>query len=225
MSRYPFQNRALRASRIGVFAALYAATSLIPISMFIGAPSFLALNLIITPVIAILLSPLEALFASLFGGVIAFYVAPMQAMFGPYTILLPVAGATFGSLAYHKAKRGAFLSAIFLAAAISAYLIKNYPFPYFVIPHTLGVILALLSSFKRMTPLRVKIPMYAYVSTTAEQGMMMILAVHLLGLPWQIFPGILPLMIYERVIGTIGSALTIYALTKTIPKYFTRTLK
>jgi len=213
-------NSALRASRIGVFAALYAATGLIPVSMFIGAPSFLALNLIITPVIAILLSPFEALFASLFGGIIAFYIAPMQVMFGPYTILLPVAGATFGSLSYHKRKLGASISALFLAVAVSAYLIKNYPFPYFIVPHCLAMLIALLSSLKKMTPVQVKIPMYAYVSTMAEQGMMMIFAVYLLGLPWQVFPGILPLMVYERIVGTIGSALVILALVKAMPKYF-----
>jgi len=50
---------------------------------------------------------------------------------------------------------------------------------------------------------------------------MMIFAVHLLGLPWQAFVGILPLMIYERLIGTIGSTLLILALIKLIPKYFT----
>jgi len=225
LNENPVQNKALRASRIGVFAALYAATGLIPVSMFIGAPSFLALNLIITPAIAILLSPFEALFASFFGGIIAFYVAPMQAMFGPYTILLPVAGATFGSLTYHKAKLGATISALFLMVAISAYLIKNYPFPFFIVPHSLAIVLALLSSFKRMTPLPAKIPIYVYVSTMAEQGMMMIFAVHLLGLPWQVFPGILPLMIYERAIGTIGSALIILALIKAIPKYFSYTPK
>lgn len=213
--------KALRASRVGVFAALYVATSLVPISMFIGAPSFLALNLIITPVMAILLLPSEALFASLFGGIISFYVAPMQAMFGPYTILLPVAGATFGSLTYHKGKVGALLSALFLSIAISAYLVRNYPFPYFVVPHSIALVVALLSSFKRMTPMRLKIPMYAYVSTLAEQGMMMIFAVHLLGLPWQVFQGILPLMLYERAVGTVGSALIILALLKTMPKYFT----
>ena len=224
MNKNPVQNNALRASRIGIFAALYAVTSLVPISVFIGAPSFLALNLIITPAMAILLPPSEALFAALFGGVVSFYVAPMQAMFGPYTILLPVAGATFGSLTYHKTKRGASISALFLAGAISAYLIKNYPFPYFIMPHFVAIVLALLSSFKRMTPLRVKIPMYAYVSTMAEQGMMMILAVHLLGLPWQVFPGVFPLMIYERMVGTVGCSLIIFALVKVIPKYFT-TLK
>ena len=220
MNKNPVQNKALRASRIGIFAALYAVTSLVPISVFIGAPSFLALNLIITPAMAILLSPSEALFAALFGGVVSFYVASMQAMFGPYTILLPVAGATFGSLTYHKTKRGASISALFLAGAISAYLIKNYPFPYFIMPHFVAIVLALLSSFKRMTPLRVKIPMYAYVSTMAEQGMMMIFAVHLIGLPWQVFVGILPLMVYERLIGTVGATIVIISLMRIIPEYF-----
>jgi len=212
--------KALRASRIGVFAALYVATSLIPISVFIGAPSFLALNLVMTPVIAILLLPIEALFASLFGGIIALYIAPTQAMFGPYTILLPVAGATFGSLIYHKTKLGASISALFLAITISAYLIRNYPFPYFIIPHSLAILVGLASSFKSMTPLRVKIPMYTFVSTMCEQGMMMIFAVHLLGLPWQAFPGILPLMVYERVIGTIGAAFIVLGLAHFAPMYF-----
>jgi len=208
------------ASRIGMFGALYAVTSFVPISMFIGAPSFLALNLIVTPIIAILLPPFEALFASLFGGIIAFYAAPMQAMFGPYTILLPVAGASFGSLNRHKTKLGASISSLFLAIAIAAYLIKNYPFPYFIVPHSIAVLIAVLSSFKKMTPLQAKIPMYAYVSTMAEQGMMMILAVYLLGLPWQLFSGILPLMIYERAIGTIGGTTIIFALMRAIPKFF-----
>lgn len=215
--------KALKTAHIGVFAALYAATSLIPISMFIGTPSFLALNLVITPIIAILLSPREALFASLFGGIIAFYIAPMQAMFGPYTILLPVAGATLGSLTYHKTKLGASIGVLYLVVAIFAYLIKNYSFPYFIIPHSLAVILALVSSFKSMTPLHVKIPMYTYVSTMCEQGMMMILAVHLIGLPWEVFPGILPFMIYERIIGTVGGAMIIFALMKAVPKYFVKT--
>lgn len=202
-----------------MFAALYAVTSLVPISMFIGAPSFLALNLIVTPTIAILLWPLEALWASLFGGIIAFYVAPMQAMFGPYTILLPVAGATFGSLTYHKTKMGPLLSTLFLIVAMLAYLIKNYPFPYFIVPHSVALFLTLLSSFKTMTPPQMKIPMYAYVSTMAEQGMMMIFAVHLIGLPWQVFTGVLPLMIYERAIGTVGASLIVSGLSRSFPSY------
>ena len=222
MTNDNFSNKALRASRMGVFASLYVITSLVPISMFIGAPSFLALNLIITPVMAILLSPSEAFFASLFGGIIAFYIAPSQAMFGPYTILLPIAGATLGSLTWHKSKFGATVTSIFLITAISAYLVKNYPFPYFVVPHTLAIALALATSFKKMTQLHVKIPLYTYVSTMTEQAMMMIFAVHLLGLPWQVFVGVLPLMIYERLVGTFGSAAVAISLLRILPKYFAK---
>ncbi|MEM2111310.1 MAG: hypothetical protein QXX08_05460 [Candidatus Bathyarchaeia archaeon] len=211
---------ALTTSRVGVFAALYAVLSLVPVSMFIGAPSFLALNLIVTPAVAILLSPFEALFASAFGGILAFYVAPSQAMFGPFTILLPVVGSTFGSLAYHKRKSGAIATMLFLVAAISAYLIVNSPFPYFVIPHTAAFLVVFASLFKKMTPLGIKIPLFAFVSTMCEQGMMMIFAVHLLGLPWQVFVGILPLMIYERLIGTVGATIAIISLMRIIPKYF-----
>lgn len=214
--------KALRAAKIGVFAALYAATSLVPISMFIGAPSFLALNLVITPIIAMLLMPVEAFLTSLFGGLIAFYISPSQAMFGPYTILLPVMGATFGSLAFHKNKSGAFLTTLFLATTILAYLVKNYPFPYFIAPHSVALAIVLISSFRSMTPLRVKIPIFAFVATMSEQGMMMVFAVHLLNLPWQVFTGILPLMLYERIVATIGGTLIILALKKAIPKFFAK---
>jgi len=214
------KTKALRASKVGVFAALYVVTSLIPVSMFIGAPSFLALNLIVTPAIAVLLSPLEAFLASLFGGVLAFYVAPFQAMFGPFTILLPIVGSTFGSLTYHKGKMGAATTMLFLATAIFAYLVKNFPFPYFVIPHSTAIFMALLLSSKKMTPLIIKIPLFTFVSTMCEQGMMMIFAVHLLGLPWQAFVGILPLMVYERLVGMIGATMIMFPLMKIIPKHF-----
>jgi len=210
----------LKAARIGVFAALYAALSLIPISVFIGAPSFLTLNLIITPVIAILLSPHEAFLSSLFGGIIAFYVAPLQAMFGPYTILLPIAGSTFGSLAFHKGKKGGLATACFLLIATSFYLVKNFLFPYFVAPHLIATILALAATFKGLTPMSLKVSLFAYVSTMCEQGMMMIFAVYLLGLPWQAFIGILPLMVYERILGTIGATLLVIPLMSITSKIF-----
>ena len=214
------RSKAPRTARIGVFSALYVVTSLIPISIFIGAPSFLALNLIITPTMAILLHPIEAFSASLIGGLIGLYVAPTQAMFGAFTILLPVAGATFGSIALHKGKTGCLIAGAFLISSILAYLIRNHPFPFFISPHLIAFGLVTLTSLKRMTPLKVRVPIYAFISTMCEQGMMMIFAVHLLGLPWQVFPGILPLMIYERVMGTVGSSLVILGIMRFAPHYF-----
>lgn len=214
MKQNIYELKSVRTSRIGILAALYAATSFIPISMFIGAPSFLALNLIITPVIAIILSPIDAFLTSLFGGLLSFYAVPSQAMFGPYTILLPICGATFGSLAYHKGKTGALIASLFLLGSISAYLIVNYPFPYFVAPHSLATLLTIISLIRGMTPAKVKVPIFVFITTMSEQGMMMVLAVHLLGLPWEAFVGILPLMLYERIVATTGATLLVLALTK-----------
>lgn len=204
----------LISSRIGIFSALYVITGLIPVSLFIGAPSFLALNIIMTPTIAYLLPPMEAFSTSLIGGLISLYLFPTQAMFGPLTILLPIAGATLGSLSIHKGKTGRLISSIFLISSMLAYLIVNYPFPYFIAPHTLALIILIVSIFKELTPLKYQVPLYTFASTMCEQGMMMIFAVHLLQLPWQVFTGVLPIMIYERALGTIGSSLIIFALIK-----------
>jgi hypothetical protein len=204
-------------ARIGVFAALFVATSFIPISIFIGAPSFLALNLVVTPVIAIILSPFDAFLASLFGGVLSFYAVPSQAMFGPYTILLPICGSTLGSLAYHRRRLGALIASLFLLGSISAYLIVNYPFPFFVAPHLAAALLAIFSLSKLMSRDRVRIPVFAFIATMSEQGMMMIFAVYLLGLPWEAFVGIMPLMVYERIIGIFGASLVIFGLNRALP--------
>jgi len=210
----------VRIAKIGIFGALYVVTSFIPISMFIGAPSFLALNLLITPVIAILLFPVEAFLTSLFGGVLSFYAVPSQAMFGPYTILLPVCAATFGSLTYHKGKLGALVTASFLTGSILAYLVVNYSFPFFVAPHELAVLLTVVSMSGRLTLDKIKIPIFAFITTMSEQGMMMILAVHLLRLPSEVFVGILPIMLYERIFALIGATLIIFGLIKGIPNHF-----
>lgn len=210
-------SKALRASRIGIFSALYVVTSLIPISIFIGAPSFLALNLIITPIMALLLSPMDAFASSLIGGLISLYLAPAQAMFGAFSILLPVTGATLGSLNFHLGNKGRLVTGAFLISSILAYLIKNYPFPYFILPHAAALCITLLTMYQKMPSFKVKISMYTFVSTICEQGMMMIFAVHLLSLPWEIFPSILPLMLYERIIGTIGASLIIITMTRVAP--------
>ena len=219
MIKNPIQNKALRTARIGVFAALYAATSLIPISMFIGAPSFLALNLIITPAIALLLPPAEALLTAFIGSLIGIWIAPYQAIFGPFTILLPTVGATVGSLAYHKTKLGSPIAAIFLIATMTAFVMKIVEFPYWIIPHAFALILVLIALFK-LTPRKIRVPIYTFIATICEQATMMMFAVYLLLLPWIVFATAFPLMIYERIVGTVGGALLVYGVRKAAPKYF-----
>lgn len=204
------RNAALRASRIGVFAGLYTVISLIPISVFIGASSLLSLNLIVTPAIAILLTPIEAGAAALIGGLLGLWIAPWQAMFGPTTVLLPFAGAFFGSIVFHKRKIGSPLASIFLAVVVMTYLVARSEFPYWIAPHIVAIILAGVSVFG--TSLKVRVPLNAFVATMCEQAAMLVQAMFVLQLPSVVFMTAFPLMIYERVIGTIGGTLLCYVL-------------
>ena len=211
------RNVALKASRIGVFAGLYAVTSFIPISVFIGASSLLSLNLIITPAIAILLTPIEAGATALIGGLLALWIAPWQAMFGPTTVLLPFSGAFFGSMTFHKRKIGSPLAAIFLTAVFLSYLASRSEFPYWITPHIVAVILAGVSVFS--TPLKIRVPVDAFVATMCEQAAMLVQAVYVLQLPAVVFMTAFPLMLYERAIGTIGGSLIIFGSLRSLP-YF-----
>jgi len=213
------RNTALRASRIGVFAGLYAVTSLIPISVFIGASSLLSLNLIITPAIAILLTPIEAGAAALIGGLLALWIAPWQAMFGPTTLLLPLAGAFLGSMAFHKRKIGSPLAVILLTAVVLSYLTSRSEFPYWIAPHIVAIILAGVSVFA--TPTKIRVPLNAFVATMCEQASMLVQAVYVLQLPSVVFMTAFPLMLYERAVGAIGGALIVFGVIRFIRNFFT----
>lgn len=205
----------LRAARIGVFAALYVITSFVPISVFIGASSMLSLNIVITPTIAILLNPIEAGAAALIGSVIALWLAPYQAIFGLTTIFLPLAGAFLGSLVYHKTKIGALLSVSFLLGVAWAYLMARGAFPYWVVPHVLAAFLSTLSGF--LTPTRLQVVLSSFIVTMCEQAAMLIQAVYILQLPVIVFMTAFPLMIYERLIGTIGASMIVFGIMKFAP--------
>ena len=212
------RNEALRASRIGVFAGLYAVTSLVPISVFIGASSLLSLNLIVTPAIAILLTPIEAGAAALIGGLLALWIAPWQAMFGPTTVLLPFAGAFFGSMLFHKRRIGSPLAGIFLTVVVLSYLASRSEFPYWIAPHIVAIILAGVSVFS--TPLKIRVPLNAFVATMCEQAAMLVQAVYVLELPAVVFITAFPFMLYERLIATVGASIVVLGFSKFAPKYF-----
>lgn len=196
---------------ISILATLYAVTGLISISPFIGAPSFLGLNLLIVPVIALTLQPQHAFMSAMTGGLLGLMLASSQAMFGPLSVLLPVIGATLGSLTYNDRPRGDLWTAIFLGLAIAIYAGRGGSL-LFVVPHILAVIASILVNRQD----RYRIPLTVFASTICEQGMMMILAVLVLGLPGPAFIGILPLMLYERTVATIGGTLLVLGIKRVL---------
>lgn len=211
-------NQALRAARIGLFAALYTIASLIPISVFVGASSLLSLNLIITPTIAILLTPVEAGSAALIGGLLSIWVAPYQAMFGVGTIFLPFVGAIAGSLSFRKPKIGSIVSGVFLITVVLSYLAARPEFPYWIVPHLLAIFLSATTIFLSSTKL--KVVFCSFNATMCEQAAMLVQAVYVLRLPVLVFITAFPLMLYERLLGTIGAVFLVFGFARFAPDYF-----
>ena len=115
---------------------------------------------------------------------------------------------------------GKILSTGFLTIAASLFLLRNYNNPLFVLPHVTAIVLLLLTLTEKINPEKMKVPLYSFISTMCEQGMMMIFAVYVLGLPGIVFDGILPIMIYERLIATLGASLLIAAIYRSMPEVF-----
>jgi len=204
----------VQISKIAVLAALYVALSFIPVSMFIGAGSFLSLSLIITPVIAVLLQPFEALVCSCISGFIVVMLNPGSAMFGIFTVLLPIAGAVCGSLSVHT-KKGSLLTLVFLGATVLYYIYSRGSFIFWIMPHVLALLLLIGIPF--LEKRRLKTITSTFISTMCEQGAMLLLAINVLQLPVIVFQVAFPLMLYERTFATIGGILIILALKRVEP--------
>ncbi len=199
-------------SLIASLSAIYVICTLIPISPFIGGPSILTLNLIIVPLIALLLNPVEALFAAIIGSLVSMWMIPtaLANIFGPSAVLLPTLGAFMGS--FSKYRYGKLIVGVYLAFCIMAFTTAIPEFPFWVAPHALALILCLTAEFIENE--KIKTIIIAYVSTMCEQAIMMNLAVYQVQLPWQVFAVAFPFMIYERVLAAFGGFILYIALKK-----------
>jgi len=79
-------------------------------------------------------------------------------------------------------------------------------------------ILAGVSVFS--TPLKIRVPVNAFVATMCEQATMLVQAVYVLQLPAVVFMTAFPLMLYERIIGTLGALFIEFGLVRYIPISF-----
>lgn len=211
---FTFNMNVRRISLMAMLSVVYVICTFIPISPFIGGPSLLTLNLIIVPMIALTLNPIEAFITSLIGGLITLWVVPMALanIFGPSVLLLPVLGSTMGSLSKYKA--GKIIVGPYLVFCIFAFIHAIPEFPYWITPHMLAVILCPVAEF--IKNIKLKVTITAFVSTMCEQAIMMILAVYQVQLPWQVFAAAFPFMIYERALAVIGGSILTLAVSRIV---------
>jgi len=203
--------KSTQVSRIAILSALYVVLSFIPVSMFVGAGSFLSLSIVVTPIIAFLLSPYDALLCSGVSGLIVTMLNPGSAMFGIFTVLLPVFGAVGGSISF-RINKGVILTSIFLTITILFYLYTRSGFIFWIIPHIVALLMLVTMSFFKTN--RYRLRLLPYVATMCEQSIMLLMAILILKLPVLVFQVAFPLMIYERIFATIGSSIIISSLDR-----------
>lgn len=136
---------------IAVFAALHAVLSSLPYSIPVGVQgASITLGVVSAPLIGIILGPISGGISVLIGSIIAMFLNPAGAFFGPFSFLPATVGAF--SAGFLLTKRG-YISAAMLIAAIVAFYAHPIGLEVIMFPflHIIAFIAALIFS----TPLAV----------------------------------------------------------------------
>jgi uncharacterized membrane protein len=206
-------------SKIAVLSALYVVCSFIPISIFLGAQSFLSLAIVIVPIMSVLLRSREAFVSSIIGGLILLIVNPGANMFGFLTILLPLIGVTAGSLLYNN-KKGAIAPIGVCLISVLYYLTQRSEFPFWIIPHIVAIVMT--GTFFFNNKFKSNFFAISFITTMCEQSVMLILAVSFLGLPVIVFQAAFVLMLYERAFASLGGGVVLFFIKKSMPNLIIR---
>ncbi|MGQ9543832.1 MAG: hypothetical protein ACUVTM_07100 [Candidatus Bathyarchaeia archaeon] len=195
------------------FAALYIAANAMPISIFIGGSGFITAGIILLPVIAIILKPKEAIFASIIAslGLMTFQLS-MIPMFGIYGMLIPASGIILGSLGFYKSK---IYPVIYVAFGGLWYITFSSGTPAWLIPYLIAIGFALADKIRHFkVGDKGQIIMHSLLATMCELVTMNIGSISLLRLHGELWLIITPFMLIERTVAVAGSSLVILALAR-----------
>jgi len=206
---------------IVVFAALHTVLSSLPYTIAIGVDGAITLGVITVPLMGIILGPISGGIAAIIGSVIAMFINPSGAIFGPVSFLPATIGAMSAGFAFEK--RG-YISAALLLAAIIGFYIHRYGMEAIGYPflHIIAVIVALIFSTRfavwstelsDVKKLGVGITVAAFVGTLTDNIVGSTLAIWMFDLQaavWNLVMFIYPLERIAAVIITVLIALPLY---------------
>ena len=207
---------------IVIFAALHTILSTLPFTIAIGVGgAVITLGVITVPLMGIILGPISGGLAALIGSVIAMFINPSGAIFGPASFLPATIGAM--SAGFLFTKRG-YISAALLLAGIVGFYIHPYGMEAIGFPflHIIAVVVALIFSTRLavwstdlsdLKKLSVGIPVAAFVGTLTDNIVGSSLAIWMFDLEaavWNVVMFIYPLERIAAVIITVAIALPLY---------------
>jgi hypothetical protein len=191
-------------------AAVYVATTFVPLTPFIGGPGFITLEIVMLPVIAALLKPPLAAATAFIGSLgMALGQPSFYQVFGLVGLLVPLVTAVCGSIAFHYSRGPIVPWAYVLVGAIFYLVFSQNGTLFWLVPY--GLVIVTLPWTLRVRG-RARIGLVCLYTAMAEQVTLNILSISVLGLVGPIWAVITPFMYSERALATIGSTALIVAL-------------
>lgn len=201
------KNISMQVALVSIFAALYAAASFLPISVYIGGEGLITANVVVLPVIAYLFDPFFASLCSLIGALVMFVTgASITPVYGLLTPLVPLVGAFFGSLTKSNNLAALLWSLIGL---VSYLLFSGGTFLWIVfyfIPFATAFLAWRYTEFKTVN--------ICVTTAISELVAMDLGSIFLLDFPGFLWAIIFPFAIYERTFAVIGSYILIRLLRR-----------
>ncbi len=196
-------------------AALFVASTFLPLTPFIGGPGFITLEIVMLPIIAAILRPVLATATAIVGALVM-VVSPqpnLYTVFGFVWLLIPVVAVAAGSVAFHY-KIGPVVPWAYVLTGAAYYLAYSRGGTMFwLVPYAL-VLFSLPVALRAGGTL--KIGLIVLYTAMCEQVTMNILSISLLNLVGPAWAGITPLMYLERTVATVGGTVAIIALKSTL---------
>lgn len=192
---------------MSILAAIYALTSYLPISVYIGGEALITANVMILPLLAYLLDFKYAIIGAFIGGLATYFTGTAIApVYGPFTLLIPVGGALFGALT----KRNCVAGLPWMLFGAVLYVIYSGGTLLWLGLYSVAIILNLTTlKFKQLLTFN------SCVSTTISELILMdIGSIFLLEFPGSLWIIILPFAVYERAVAALGSITLINGLKR-----------
>jgi len=190
-----------------ILAAVYAVTSYLPISVYIGGEALITANVIILPLIAHLLNAPYAILSAFIGALAMYFTGTAIApVYGYFTILIPVLGVLFGSLT----KKNCVAALPWILFGAISYVLYSGGTPLWLTLYIFALVLSLLTiKFKQLKTVN------CCVSTTISELIAMDVGnIFLMEFPGFLWMIILPFAIYERTVAVLGSMALIRGLKR-----------
>jgi len=205
------KNRTQRLSLIAVLAALYVASNVIPISVFIGGAGFITAGILVLPVVAGLLRPTDAAGAAIASalGLFAFQLSYVP-IFGFYGLVIPATGMFLGALSFRKSP---LIPATYVALGAAWYVSFSHGTLLWLLPYGAAIALSIGSTL-RMLGGSGNLLTHCVNATTCELVTMNIGSISLLLLPGELWSFITPFMLFERALAVAGSYLILLSLKR-----------